>query len=237
MASGTQIIPTIDPTAQESDGIAGPQISLDGQNASQRLGNQGEIITGSMNGYFFEQTLRGNMYCWVTALAGVAMVATTTGALANPTLWNPAGSGRLIVLQKITFGRTAVGTPLEGSIVYNTARVNDGPGTGCDLVAGTAVAGTNLRLGMGDSSKAIWIPTGANFTAAPTLLGASGIAQTADNGATTVSGPHSDNVIDYINGLIVIPPGRAFVIGAAVSLSTTYTVSVWGLSIPAPVLA
>lgn len=204
--------------------------------APVRLGNQGEVILSDINGYFYEQTMRGNMFVYTTALAGNALVAaTTTNA---PALWNPAGSGKNLVLVKITAGRTAKGTPLEGSIVYLTLP-NAGAtvGTANQIVSLTAVAGVNCLLGGGNTSVMRFAPTTITTTGTPTLICTAGFAQTADNGATTVSGPRLETAIDYINGGIIVPPGNTFQLGAAVSLSTTYTFSIFALELPVPLTA
>ncbi len=214
-------------------GRAGKQALTDGFSGPERLGNQGEVITGAMNGFFYEQILRGNGYVWNTALAGNALVAATTSNA--PALCNPPASGRMLVLQKITYVRTAVGTPLEGGIVYCKTKTNSIIGTGADIVSGTLVAGGNLRFDGADNSGMLFFPTTIVTTPTPTFFVESGISQAASTGTTT--GVMSLNLIDYINGLIVVPPGWMFSIAASVSLSTTYAISIMGLSLPAPVIS
>jgi hypothetical protein len=168
------------------------------------------------------------------ALAGNALVAaTTTNA---PAIWNPPDSGRVLLVQCVRFGRTAKGTPLEGSIVYQLLQdVRSGPGTGADVVSGTLVAAVNLRSDLTDNSKMRFYPTTVATTRTPSVWGASGVAQTADNGATTVSGPHTDSgVVDWLYGMLQVWPGSMLSMGAAVAISTTYTISILGLSLPKP---
>ena len=214
-------------------GRAGASRLADNQEGDVRIGNQNELITGEMNGVFFEQVMRGNGYSFTTALAGNALVAATTSNA--PAIWNPPQSGRLLSIFKICFGRTAVGTPLEGSIVYlRLQNVNSRAGTGADLVSGTAVAAVNLRSDMADNSGMVFFPTTIVTVTTPTIWACSGVAQTADNGATTVSGPSTQMAVDYVDGSLVVGPGTLFSIGAAVSLSTTYTITIYGLSLPIP---
>jgi len=218
------------------EGRTGVARYADDQEGPPRYGNQGETLVSDMNGFFYEQAMRGNAFVYSTALAGNALVAaTTTNA---PFLWNPLGSGKNIVLIKIAAGRTAKGTPLEGNIVYLTlANAGAAVGTGAPIVSGTFVAGVNCLLGGGQASIAKFAPTTVATTGTPTIIGPAGFAQTADNGATTVSGPHSESLIDYINGLIIIPPGNTFQIGASVALSSTYAFSIWALELPVPLIA
>lgn len=222
----------------ETGYLVGPRTANDGGVIPGRAGNNGEVLTGAMNGFYYEQVMRGNGYVFSTALAGVALIATTT-TNNKCVLWNPPDSKRVFVIWQIKFGRTAVGTPLEGSIVYNTAQnIRSFGATGNDIVSGTLVAGKNLRTDLTDASKMLWYPAASVLTTAPGLLCCSGIAQTADNGATTVSGPNVNaGVRDDIFGAIQVWPGTLFSIGAAVSIATTYTISVFGMSIPAPASA
>ncbi len=211
----------------------GPQTPKDGALSDARGGPWGELGTSSMNGFFAEQTARGNAYSFTTILAGNALVAATTTNV--PAIWNPPSSGRVLLLQCVKFGRTAKGTPLEGSIVYLRQASVQGLGTGADIISGTAVAAVNLRSDLADNSKMLFYPTTISTTFTPSLIGPSGVAQTADNGATTVSGPHTDcGVVDWLYGMIQVWPGSYFSIGAAVSLSTTYTISILALSLAKP---
>ena len=215
------------------EGLVGGQRASDGSIRTVRLGNQGEVVTGAMNGWYYEQVMRGYGYSFNTALAGNALVAATTSNA--PAIWNPPGSGKICVIQKVTFGRTAKGTPLEGGIVYLRLRnVFSRKGTAADLVSGTAVAGVNLRADLDDDSGMVFFPTTIATTTAPDIWAFSGISQTADNGATTVSGPRSEQNTDHVNGLLCFGPGTLFSIGAAVSLSTTYQISILTLVLPLP---
>lgn len=221
----------------EIEGLAGPQRVTDGATGPFRRDSFGGMMGSDANGFFAEQVARGNGFCFSTALAGVALIATTT-TNNQCVLWNPPGNAKFCALQFVKYGRTANGTPLEGSIVYNIAREVRALGTGADLVSGTAVAGSNLRSDLqGDNSGMKWYPAASVFTTAPVLLGTAGIAQTADDGATTVSGPRAEMIRDDIWGSIQIWPGSAFNIGAAVALSTTYTISIYALMLPLPLHA
>lgn len=209
----------------------GVRVANDGDVYGAKGGFYGETLTDT---FYAEQVARGNGYCFSSALAGVALIAATT-TNNKMVLWNPPDSGRIFYLHMTKFGRTAVGTPLEGSIVYNRAQnIRSFGATGNDIVSGTAVAGVNLRSDKGDDSKLMFFPAASVFTTAPALWGASGIAQTADNGATTVGGPQTQWIVDEVRGLLQLFPGTAMCIGAAVSIATTYTISMYGLSLRLP---
>ncbi len=211
----------------------GPQTPKDGSLSDVRGDAWGAIGTASMNGFFAEQVARGNGYSFNTALGGNTMVvATTTNA---PAIWNPPSSGRVLLIQCVKFGRTAKGTPLEGGIVYLRQASVQGLGTGADIISGTAVAGVNLRSDLPDNSKMLFFPTTISTTFTPSFLGTTGVHQTADNGATTVSGPHTDcGVVDWHWGMLQIWPGSYMSLGTTAAISTSYTVSILALSLPKP---
>ena len=218
------------------EGLVGAAKRADGDKPALRQGYSGEVMTGAMNGFFAEQVSRGNGYVFSSALAGVALIAATTSAN-KMLIVNPPNSGRVLTLIQTRFGRTAVGTPLEGSVVYNKGlarSISISSGAGNDIVSYTAVAAVNLRSDLGDNSGMLFAPATSVVTTAPSLWAAAGLAQTADNGATTVMGPHMEQARDDIWGALQLYPGTYFTVGAAVSISTTYTVSVLALSLPVP---
>ena len=198
---------------------------------SVSMGQNGEVLTGGMNGFWTEQVARGNGYMWSTAIAGVALVAPLATTTASPTLANPSSSGKNIIIQKITYNRTAVGTPVEGGVVYCYHRALSFIGTAADLVSGTVVAGQNARLDLSatDGSGMQWVPTGQVFTGVPIFQSNAGISIPA--GAITDIGL-ANTVFDPINGSIVVGPGSAFVICGNVSLSTTFAITIFGIVQP-----
>ena len=215
-------------------GHTGASRTSDNQDGDIRMGNQNELLTGAMNGFFFEQVMRGNGYVFSTALAGNALVAATTSNA--PAIWNPPGSGRALVIQKVAFGRSAVATPLEGSIVHlRMQNVNSYPGTGAAIVSATFVAALNLRSDLGDLSGMFFAPTTISYTTGPVFWCETGISQNAATGTTTQPTTFMD-VCD-VNGLLVVYPGTVYALGATVSLSTTYCISIYALSLPLPLAA
>jgi hypothetical protein len=219
----------------------GPQTPKDNSSPELRGGPWGEIGTSDMSGFFAEQIARGNGYCFSSALAGVALIAATT-TNNKMVIWNPPTSGRVLLLQCVKIGRTAVGaTPLEGSIVYNrsqgiqSASAAAGTGNPNDIVSYTKASAVNLRSDkVGDESGMFFFPAASVLANAPSLWSASGIAQTADNAGTTAEGPQVQYAVDWIWGLLQLWPGSLMSVGAAASILTTYTVSIYALSLPKP---
>ncbi len=217
---------------------AGPQTPKDNTWPEVRGGPWGEMAVGDMSGFFAEQVARGNGYCWASAVGGVVpIVATTTNN--KMVLYNPPTSRKVVLLQCVKYGRTAVGTPLEGSIVYNRAQLiqsaSTAAGTGNDIVSYTKASATNLRSDkVGDDSGMFFAPAASVLTVAPSLWVESGIAQTADAGASTTGGPQCQYLVDWMWGLLQLWPGTLMSVGSSTAIATTYTIGIYGLVLPQP---
>lgn len=197
-----------------------------------RIGNQGELVIGEINPKYYEQTMRGNHFVYSTAIGGAVLAA--LGTTSAPFLWNPIGSGKLLVLTKVAVGLDATGTTAAGHIVYGAqSGLGSQVGTGAPVVSGTFVAGVNLLVGAGIPSQMKFAPTTVSLTAACTFLCTMGLGQAT--AATTATSPFV--VIDDVDGRIVIPPGSGFTVAASGSIASTYTTSIYGLELPLPLTA
>jgi hypothetical protein len=197
-----------------------------------RLGNQGEQIISDLNPMYYEQTMRGNAFCYaMTTAASIVAV----GSAGFPNLWNPLGSGKLCILTKVAYQVAAVGTPVITGFQY-AYLPNAGAqvGTASPVLTGaySNVTGvTNLLLGSGNPSVMKYLGSAGTMTV-PTIFAAAGV----NLGTGTGTGaPWSCS--DDINGRIVIPPGVLFQIGASTATSTTFNISIFGIEIPMPLTA
>ncbi len=191
-----------------------------------RMGNFGELMTSRLNASFYEHVLRGNAFVYSTPAAGAALVApTTTNA---PMLWNPAGSGKNLVLHKIEFGY--VGTTWSPGHIGYAVITNAGSqiGTGAPIVSLTQVAGVNLLVGAGNASVMRFAPTTLVVVAAPTFLCTSGISAQTGTAAAVLPPYKMEDVID---GHIIIPPGVAFFVVANASIAGVVCTSIYGVEV------
>lgn len=205
--------------ARYADDIEGPP----------RVGSQGEMIVSDMNGLYYEQTMRGNAFVYSSSAAVSVVALGTAGA---PNLWNPAGSGKNLVITRIVMGAAAVGTPVVSAFTYgvlNNAGVSIG--TGAPVISLTQVAGVNLLFGSGNVSSMRFAPATISLTAAPTFLCPAGF--TSGSAVT----PNSVSLIDDVSGRIIISPGNLFQIGASTATSTTYFIAIYGLELTIPMTA
>lgn len=213
-----------------SEGLVGVARRTDDTESPLRVGNTGELITSAgLNGVYYEQTMRGNAFVYAMSTAASIVAVGTAGF---PNLWNPLGSGKLLVLTKITWQAAAIGTPVISGFQYAyLANAGAQVGTASPVLTGTYVGGVNLLLGSGQMSVMKFAGAAGTMTTAPTIFAAAGL----NLGATATQTPWTGS--DDINGRIVIPPGTLFQIGASTATSTTFNISIWGLELPMPLTA
>jgi len=200
----------------------------DGSHDSRlRQNNSGDLIVSKGTPDFYEQTLRGNAFCYSTAAAGVTWLAPTT-TQNMPMIWNPSGSGKNLVLYRLLAGYVS-GAHVPGNLELAVLTGASGPGTGAPIVSLTQVAGVNLLIGGGNVSVMRFAPAAVAVTVAPTFLCTLGISHLTALAATAAT-PFTHDV--DLKGQVIIPPGVAvFVCFNAVS-TVIGAISVFGLELP-----
>lgn len=204
------------------EGRIGPLVNAqDGGLSPVRMGKQGDLIKSDLHGKYYEQNYRGNLYAFGgsdTALAAVNAI-TTSGATAKPVigLWNPSTSGMNLVILKAmvvftTIGGTAV-APAGLFWVYSTG--NSAISTGSTPV--------NLKtlLASGSVAKAFSVGTAlTGLTNALSLLrvAAIGPCLNAAGPATAITQPQA-NLVEDVEGSIIVPPGGVAAIQVGVDVS------------------
>ena len=204
--------------------------SADGSTPSINMGRANEALVAELHGKYFTQCYRGNVFLASTTAAGVVVPIYTT---LTPTysVWNPAGSGKLLVPIVSLIGWTAT-TAALGSYVW-TATTNAGANisTTAPFVAFGSGTALNANLGSGKVSQ-MRIGSGGTTTlvAAPTFYRETGcqiIVTTAATGA-------APGWIwrDEWDGAGIIPPGNAIHLMGTTAIATTVTVSLVYAEVP-----
>jgi hypothetical protein len=186
-------------------GIVGPGNYGDGgrivNNRYERTG--GQVVQAAHAGYY-EAVKRGRVFIGSTAILGQAIPIYSAKANAL-TLWNPAGNMYDLVLLATTIGHHST-TGLMGVVSYAYVQPAGAvAATGNPFATCTAVVPVNAYIGGGYASTAIFSCATNTTTANPTVLQpfCSVLPVTS---AQTIQ-PYQ--VIDYVDGRIVIPPGAA----------------------------
>ena len=98
--------------------------SFDGSTGTLNMGRANEALVASLHGKYFEQCYRGNVYAISTVTAGVVIKIAST---LTPTfsVWNPAGSGKLMVPIVTLFGWTSADAALGSFVWTSTTKAGD----------------------------------------------------------------------------------------------------------------
>ena len=183
-----------------------------GSNPDLRSGNGGELIVGNAGAKYMEAVLNGNVYIGAnlggTPVTTQAGLSATTPALA---LYNPIGSGVNLVLLTVTVDITTSPAAASGlMLAYNLA--NAAAPTLTTLANVTNALVGNLKLPVGQCARV------STLAAAPLALRMLG----GTTGAAAIGGVQ---LIDKVDGEIIITPGVAISIQAtsATALLSSFT--------------
>lgn len=179
----------------------GTQTLSAGNLASPSLGKLGHSLSADLLPRYYEAVANGMVFCGGTAATGVAP-GTSIGTTAAFTLYNPSGSGKKLVVAKVSMSYIS-GTLGAGTVHY-VANVNPSAAA----VSGTAI--TVIKTDLSVASTTAQGNVGLAFTTAtlpttPTVLRPF-CSLTALLASTAVA-PYT--VTDDVAGEFVISPGCA----------------------------
>lgn len=189
-------------------GQIGPSIGSDGAFPNARQGKTGDVIVSELNGRYYEQTSRQNVF----NVATQALVTTTVGLATTYTglaLSNPVGNTKNLAILKVTFALGVI------TAAANTFGVAAGYNGSTNVTHTTPVTPRSSLFGTGAAPTALadvsaTLPTAPFYVA---FLGCNPSATT--NGGTLV--------LDF-EGSLVIPPG-GYVLTTTQAVVTT---GFWG---------
>lgn len=185
-------------------GVVGPRNLADGSQAAPRLGNNGEMIVGSLHGRYYEQVKRGNVFGASNQAAqavSVALVTTYTGLC----LSNPLGSGKNLVLLSAGYALSVA------PVAIASIHLIGGSSPSTNVTHTAAVTPFNMLLGntaspVAKADSQATIPTPVYVMS---LMG----------GFTAGALPDSPNALFDIGGQIVLAPGGFIAIGALTAVT------------------
>ena len=195
----------------------------DGSQPDVSFGHQADLLISQLNGRFYTQNFRGNIYSWgktATALSAnsITLTATTTPIIG---VWNPSTSPVNLSILKILCSIAIAGNSAvaPGAFVYATSTGNGVISSGNPPLnrntlvnSGSYAKGFDLSTALTGLTNNLVIQSAAPFG---TLV--------ADQGATATPVYSSTNT-DEVGGAWIIPPGGVFAVLNTVS-TTTVSVS------------
>ncbi len=181
---------------------------------------EGAVLASNWGAKYYEMVKADRVFIY-TMLSQALILSATGGG--HPTIINPIGSGRNFVplALRIAWISTAY---TAGAVAWALTR-NSGTGaaTAAPILTATLVAQINARLGTStnNSSKMLWSPTTNTFTAAPTVIAASGIGH-------VVTATDTSDVALY-DGEMVLEPGNALsLVYTVTTMTSLVTTTIWG---------
>lgn len=171
-----------------------------------------------MDGYIAQQALAGRLFIGSTLYSGVVIPAyNATGQKFG--VWNPAGSGVDLILDKLTMSLATIGTEaLAGFGLSYLSNVGSSIGTGSPISAFTATTALNAKIVEGPASAAKF--TLSATTSAPTHFYDIGIGLVSTD-LNTATGESFDTMMHEFAGRVIIPPGVYVGLGASAAQGQT----------------
>jgi len=190
------------------------QPSSGGANAilSGRAGQLGDVIMSELHGRYYETTYRGNSFLLsVSTAAAVTAFSGAAGGTPMLAIFNPSGSGRNAVLNKVSVGNV-VAASAAGTVSF---------ALWFGATAAITQATTVTPWNMGTQLQSGSVVTGFRNVALTSSTAASNaIALSSYYWATAAGvGLVSNGIID-LEGAVIIPPGSYCALGGSAALTS-----------------
>ena len=157
-----------------SAGTVGPRNLGDSQVTNFRMGNQGELMMSELGGKYMEWCRRGWVYTASGTLLTIPVYTTLTNA---PVLWNPAGSGKLVIPLKITLTPGALGTPvITGLVGCYLINAGSTPATAAPVPTFTNIVPIGTNLGKQGTATTLFANAAVTYTVQPTAFYYTGLS-------------------------------------------------------------
>jgi len=202
---------------------------------SLNASNWGAQIVSQFGGGFMEMARRGLVFA---ARSGAAAAIPVNTTLTNaPTLWNPVGSGKVLVPLKIMLSAATLGTQvIDGFTINAAASMGNAAGAGQPFPTFTNIAPVSTRIGAATVAQGKFANAVVTWTAQPSVLFDIGIGQWVSGTAATGQ-PYNNHVFDF-DGSVIMAPGTAICLGAATAASSgTYWTTILYAELPEIVLS
>jgi len=191
----------------------------------------GALMVAQKGPWFMEWTRRGYVYSTLTSPAACAAYPIYSTATNSPTLWNPEGSGKMVVPIRINMGVGAIATYLDNNfLLAQTLNTGAAASTGGVFATFTNIAPYNMLIG-GPSGKAKYSGAVVTWTVQPTAIMTIGMS-------TWAAGTEANLEYSWLHyefeGHMILPPGTAVSLVGTVASSTTFVTSFVFAELPLP---
>jgi hypothetical protein len=216
-------------------GEVGPKSLGDGAEKQIRQTAAGNVMTQHASGRFYELAVRGNLFMYSTAVAGIVMAApANTNEFC---IWNPIGNGVAFVPLKVMWATVSGAAAIAGSLeFYKQINMGGAIGTGAPFSVFTNIAPVpcylgGVNAGLGSASACRFSTTNTTTAAlAAVYLGATGWSSVQGRPADAVA----PIILSQVLHGIVIYPGSTFRICSAKAQAWTAVITVIGAEVQLP---
>lgn len=164
--------------------------------------------------------------------SAAAAIPVNTTLTNSPTLWNPASSGKNVILLGISFSFATLGTQIiDGFTLSYLANAGDGVGTAAPVVTFTNIPPVSTKIGSGLGSSTKFANGTVTFTTQPTAFMDLGMGQNL-NGTAANGEPYNQLRYEF-NGEVIMQPGTTISVGAATAATSgTYWTTILFAEVP-----
>lgn len=201
--------------------------AADDADVRMRAGWNEDLIISELNPKWFEWAARGFLFHYATAVGGIAFAAAGNN---QPTIWNPAGSGKLLVPLEVRLGYVSTTSAAFHFAWNQLLNAGSQAATASPILTWTDLTPQNALIGSG-KKPAGRFATACTFTAAPTYLGPAGLSTVAMT-AAAVNAPFPMTWEEQ--GSLVVPPGNAIQLSASGAMLMIAAARILVLEMPLP---
>lgn len=204
-------------------GIGANGVADDSVQTRLRIDNWNSLMVGQNGPKYLEWVRRGLVFtARPTNAAALVIFSTATNA---PTLWNPLGSGKLIVPIRLQLHPVAIASAVHTGVLLGfKANCGANAGTGAPFPTFTEKAPTNNCPATGKTSLAKFADNVVTFTTIPAIFQDIGMYQAAAGLPTPPS-------YDF-DGTVALGPGDAMSVLAQAASVNTYWMSIIFAELP-----
>lgn len=188
--------------------------AADGINVPVLQGKQGDQLVSELNGKYYTDAYRSNVYWASAAATGIVTTIFSNTTYVGLLLWNPQGSGKNLVPIRAMQGRILAATTVCAFGHSFLLNAGAGVGTAAPLSAFTAITATRGAANnpglTGQGNSVALVGGGATFTTALAWGRANGLAVGTETTAIV-----EQPFIEDFDGTLIIPPGTLMAVFAA----------------------
>lgn len=208
----------------------GPVLPTPNAQGFLRTGSYGEALVSQMWGKYGEFCRRG--YVFATSTAAAQVFPLDTASTNSPCLWNPEGSGKLVIPLRLNLSCAVMGAATDfGVTVSQLLNTGAAVAVGLPVATWTNVVPVNLLLGRGTAPTTRSAFAVNTFTVNPARVMDLGIGGTYGSDVGWLNFGH---LFCDFDGAPMMPPGTLISLGGSAASVQSYFITIVFAEIPLP---